>query len=282
VGDAGPSTGAELDDPDGIAVDAAGNLYVADSGNNAIRKLTLTNQSVLVSAVIDAGSESAVPVSPGKIVTIYGGGLGPSVGALASPANGSFGTLLAGTTVSVNAVAAPVIYASDTQVIAIVPYGISGAAANVAVAYQGQVSAAFAVPLALSSPGIFTANQTGAGQAAAINAVEGTLNSAASPVQMGSYISLYLTGEGQTMPGGVDGKLGAVPAATPNLTVTATIDGVPAPVQYAGGVYGAVAGLLQVNLQIPAGVRPGGYVPVVVRVGNASTVDGAVWIAVSN
>jgi uncharacterized protein (TIGR03437 family) len=39
--------------------------------------------------------------------------------------------------------------------------------------------------------------------------------------------------------------------------------------------------LLQVNLQIPSGVPPGGYVPVVLQVGNASTAPGAVWIAVS-
>lgn len=58
--------------------------------------------------------------------------------------------------------------------------------------------------------------------------------------------------------------------------------GIPAVVQYKGGVYGTVAGLMQVNVQIPPGVTPGGYVPVVLTVGTASTVDGAVWIAVSN
>jgi uncharacterized protein (TIGR03437 family) len=45
-------------------------------------------------------------------------------------------------------------------------------------------------------------------------------------------------------------------------------------------VFGIVAGLMQVNVLIPSGVEPGGYVPVVLRVGDAATVDGAVWIAV--
>jgi len=39
---------------------------------------------------------------------------------------------------------------------------------------------------------------------------------------------------------------------------------------------------MQVNVQIPAGVATGGYVPVVLSVGTASTVNGAIWIAVSN
>jgi len=38
---------------------------------------------------------------------------------------------------------------------------------------------------------------------------------------------------------------------------------------------------MQINVQIPNGVQPGGYVPVVLQVGDASTTPGAVWIAVS-
>jgi sugar lactone lactonase YvrE len=39
-GDGGPAIGAELDLPVGLAVDSSGNLYIADSGNNAIREVT--------------------------------------------------------------------------------------------------------------------------------------------------------------------------------------------------------------------------------------------------
>ena len=51
-------------------------------------------------------------------------------------------------------------------------------------------------------------------------------------------------------------------------------------VQYAGGAPGQVAGLMQINVQIPGGVQPGGYVPVVVQVGNMVSGPGT-WIAVS-
>ena len=38
-GDGGPATSAELQSPVGVAVDSAGNLYIADQGNNVIRKV---------------------------------------------------------------------------------------------------------------------------------------------------------------------------------------------------------------------------------------------------
>jgi hypothetical protein len=38
-GDGGPAVTAQLDDPNGIAFDAAGNLYFADSNNQRIRRI---------------------------------------------------------------------------------------------------------------------------------------------------------------------------------------------------------------------------------------------------
>ena len=64
--------------------------------------------------------------------------------------------------------------------------------------------------------------------------------------------------------------------------MSATIGGLPAVVQYAGAAPGEVAGLMQVNLQIPSGIQSGGYVPVVLRVGNVGTALDAVWIAVAD
>jgi uncharacterized protein (TIGR03437 family) len=285
-GDGGPATSAAIsggtNEDLSLAVGNTGNVYLGDAPANAVRLLTPTSETVLIGAVVDAASESAAPVSPGQIVAIYGSGLGSSQLAVASPTDGSFGTEVAGATVSFNGIPAPLIYTSATQVSAIVPYSISGSVANVTVSYQGAVSSALPVPVAASSPGFFTSNSTGAGQAAALNAIDNTLNNAANPVKIGAYISLFVTGEGQTTPSGVDGKLATVPLPSPVLSVTATVGGLPAVVQYKGAVYGAVAGLMQLNLQIPAGVTPGGYVPVVLQIGSASTVNGAVWIAVSN
>jgi sugar lactone lactonase YvrE len=42
-GDQGPATFAYLDQPFGVAVDSAGNIYIADTGNNVVRGVSATN-----------------------------------------------------------------------------------------------------------------------------------------------------------------------------------------------------------------------------------------------
>jgi uncharacterized protein (TIGR03437 family) len=253
-------------------MDGGGNVYIADAGNGVVRILRPTNHSLLIGAVVDAASQRAGPVSPGKIVVVYGAGLGPSQLIQNRPSNALFGTELAGTVVSFNGIAAPILYTSATQVAAVVPYAVTGTTAQVMVTYRGDASTAFTVPVSASAPSLFTLNQAGWGQAAAINAVDGTANTAANPVRIGGFVSLYATGEGQTGP--------STPPR-PVLPVSVTVGGVPATIQYAGGAPGQVAGLMQVNVQIPGGVQPGGYVPVVLQVGDRTS-SPAVWIAVAN
>jgi len=45
-GDNGPATAAELDSPAGLAVDAAGNLYIADTHNHRVRKLSAATGTI--------------------------------------------------------------------------------------------------------------------------------------------------------------------------------------------------------------------------------------------
>lgn len=280
-GDGGVATQASMNQPVGVAVDASGNVYVADQGNNVVRLLQPNDSPVLIGAVVDAATESAISVTPGKIVAIYGWGLGPAALVSNQPPNGAFGTKVAGTTVTFNGVAAPLIYTSAGQLGAIVPYETAGSAtANVVVTSANGVSPAFSVPVASAAPSFFSSNGSGAGQIAAVNA-DGTLNDAAHPVAAGGYVSLYATGEGQTVPPGTDGALAMTNYPKPVLPVSVTVGGIAVTPVYAGAAPTEVLGLMQVVIQIPPGVQPGGYVPVQLKVGAGATVSGAAWIAVS-
>jgi uncharacterized protein (TIGR03437 family) len=136
------------------------------------------------------------------------------------------------------------------------------------------------VPVAAVAPALFIADSSGKGQAAASNQ-DGTVNGAAHPAKVGSYISLWLTGVGQMNPTGVDGLPGAAPLPQPAAPVTVTIGGQLVQPQYAGQAPYAVAGVMQINAQIPGGTQAGNAVPVVVQVGGVSTQAG-VTIAVGN
>ena len=279
-GDGGTATNARLSAPSSVAVAAAGNLYVADTGNNAIRLLQFAaGTGVTASAVANGASNLAGPIAPGLVVVIYGSGLGPSqVVPYQLDSNGLVPTNLAGTSVVFNGALAPVIYTSANQVAAVVPYGITGPSAQVFVQYLGQASPPITAPVATAAPALFTLDGSGKGQAAAFNQ-DGSLNGAAHPAKAGSYVSLIATGAGQTNPPGMDGLPAAAAGAPPLLPVAVTIGGKAAQVQYAGGAPNMVAGVMQVNAQIPAGL-PSGNVSVVVQVGSFSTQAG-VTIAVT-
>src|SRR6185437_3713712 len=56
TGDGGPATNAELNNPSGIAVDATGDLFIADTGNNRIRRVyALTGTIVTIAGTGTAG-----------------------------------------------------------------------------------------------------------------------------------------------------------------------------------------------------------------------------------
>ena len=252
-GDGALALNAMLSQPWAVAVDAGGNVYVADAANNAVRMLTPVSASLTVNAVTNAASNLAGAVSPGELVVLYGAGLGGV------------------RTVLFNGVAGPLLYAAPGQVGAVVPYAVGGGPVQVVAQNAGAASAPVAVASAATAPGLFTADGSGLGQAAAVNQ-DGTRNGAAAPAAAGSVLSLYATGEGQTVPLGVDGKLGAAPLPQPVAPVTVKIGGVAAEVRFAGGAAGQIAGVLQVNVVVPAGLA--GAVPVVLTVGGVPSQAG--------
>jgi len=232
------------------------------------------------SGVVNAASYEGGAISPGEIVAIFGVAMGPGSLAGAQISSPHFvDNSLEGARVYFDGIAAPLVYTTAKQVSAIVPYEVAGkTATQMRVEYLGAFSDPVSVPVTAAVPGIFTGDFSGTGQGAILNQ-DGTLNSAANPAERNSVVSIYATGEGQTTPAGLDGKIASDAPPKPALPVTVTIGGIFADVIYAGGGQGLVAGGMQINARVPANATPGNAVPVMVSVGDINSRSG-VTIAV--
>ena len=199
-------------------------------------------------------------------------GLRRALSGTVDPSTGKMVSQLAGTTVLFNGVAAPLLYASATQVNAIVPYEAAGCTqAMLQVQYQGVLSSSMTLPCATAAPGIFTFNASGSGPAAAANQ-DGTFNGPSSPAAKGSYVTLYFTGGGQTNPAGVTGSItGTSTLKWLTQTTSVTVGGVAATVAFDGAAPTFVDGVLQLNIQLSGNTPSGSALPVVIKVGTASS-----------
>lgn len=65
--------------------------------------------------------------------------------------------------------------------------------AQITVTFEGQPSPPLPVQVVGSSPGVFTLDASGKGQAVALNQ-DSSLNTASNPAKVGDVISLYVTG----------------------------------------------------------------------------------------
>jgi len=241
--------------------------------------LTVTAPNPTISKITNGASFATGNISPGEVVTLFGTDLGPGTPAtLTLDSSGKVNTTLGGVQVLFNGIAAPLIYVSSTQVSAVVPYEVAQFAnVNVTVKFGGQTSAAVAATVTTTAPGVFTLNSSGTGPGAILNqnlSVNAPNNAAA----RGETVVIYLTGEGQTAPLGVTGKVTTV-SATPPLTpapllpVAVLIGGQPASISFVGQAPGLVSGVLQINAVVPQTAGTGA-VSLTVSVGNNTSQNG--------
>jgi uncharacterized protein (TIGR03437 family) len=239
------------------------------------------------STISNSASGAFGSISPGELITIKGTNIGPATATSFSVGpGGTVSSTLAGVQVLFDTIPGTPTYVSASQINVIVPYEIAGrATTTVTVVYQNQTSAGISQTVAAQAPGIYTFSATGSGQASVLNQ-NGTLNGPSSglviggqtvsttPAAVGSVIAVYMTGGGQTNPASLTGTVTPVAQLYKlPVTVTATINGVNAPVQFAGAAPGLVTGVVQVNIQVPAGVTGSGL-PLSVTINGSVTASG--------
>ena len=208
------------------------------------------------------------------IVTLFGTGMGPSNVISAALVNGFFDTKVSDTRVLFDGAPAPMIYTSAGQVAAIVPYGLYGRlSTTVQVEYLGVRSNGLVLRVETSLPGLFSANSSGRGPGAILNQ-DNSVNTVTNLTARGQAIVLYATGEGQTTPVGIDGKIIGFDLRKSLLPVSVKVGGVDCTVEYAGSAPGLVSGVFQVNVRLNNSVPSGLAVPVVLQVGSAASQDG--------
>ncbi|HLX42284.1 MAG TPA: hypothetical protein VKR43_02570 [Bryobacteraceae bacterium] len=249
-GDGGQATSATIYFPHGVAVDASGNVYIADTVNHAIRLLQLQTPAISTSGVFNSASFAA-EISPGALGTILGTNF---IGASAT-AQPPLPLSLGGLTVSINGQLAPILHVQPNLVNFQVPWEISPGPATVTINVNGVSSNSISVPVLTAGPGVFILT----GGVPAVQNSDYTLNNASNPAHVGSTIIVYLTGSGPVSPLVGDGIASpSNPIAVLTSQYSAVLGTTPAPITFAGLVPGAV-GLVQMNIMVPASLGLGTY-----------------------
>jgi uncharacterized protein (TIGR03437 family) len=243
----------------------------------AQRRLAFAPPNLNVGGTVNNASFAAnTPVAPGSLVSIFGTGLsGANQSAGGAPLPVALGT----TALTLGGMPVPLIHAFPLQVDAQVPWELARQAqAQLAIVTDDLNGNTVSVPLAQFSPGLYSADGSGAGQGAIL--INGATKLAApanskyngQPARRGvDFINIFATGLGPVTHQPVTGAPApAIPLAETTKAVTVTIGGVPAPVEFAGLAPGWV-GLYQVNVQVPANAPVGDAVPIALSVGGAAS-----------
>jgi uncharacterized protein (TIGR03437 family) len=171
-------------------------------------------------------------------------------------------------TVTVNGKASPIYFVSAGQINFLVPYATTGSTATIAVQNNGANSNTVTVPLAATSPGVYTLDQSGSGPGAILHA-DFSLVNASNPATAGETVLVYLTGMGTVNPSVSDGTAGTPTTLyRSNADVGVLVAGKPAAVSF-NGLAPGFPGLYQLNVTLPSPLGASGNVPLVIQTNNA-------------
>jgi uncharacterized protein (TIGR03437 family) len=236
--------------------------------------------SPATAAVFSSASYASGPVAPQEIVALFGPGMASGT---ASASSLLLPTVLGGTSVRItdsagNSQLAPLFAVTSGQANILVPAGLAAGRATVTVLHGSTAALTGSVTIASSAPGLYSANQDGAGVVAAgaylftaSNQVTTPAVFACNPPAVRSCLAAPLS------LGGATDKLYVALYGTGirgAASVQCFLGGQSVPVLYAGPV-ASDAGLDQVNILIPKSLAGAGNVRVyLVADGVASNVVG--------
>jgi uncharacterized protein (TIGR03437 family) len=271
-----------LSAPLGILVDRQDTLYVGDTGNNRVVHFLKP-----VTVINAATQQPTVPIGLGAMCSLYGQGLATTKQQAKSSA---LPIALAGRELVVNdQIKAPLLYVSPGLVNFVFPINAPLGSQRIAARTSDteELLAGGPVLVATYSPGFFTHDGSGAGQAAVRNHDQ-TINSATNPAARGSIVSLYGTGQGPVVSPVADGQ--PAPMAPDNTIAAPTSDANTclnkqpavcvalggsgggsqlAEIQYSGLAPGLV-GVWLVNIKVPTSGLLGNTISVRALIGGAN------------
>ncbi|MBS1857401.1 MAG: hypothetical protein JST11_18680 [Acidobacteria bacterium] len=275
AGDNGAAGGAEFNGEFGVALDVAGNVYIADSGNNRIRKISSVGAAVppaISAASVTNGASFKSGISPGELITIFGTNLSNNVHGIAAFSQVPLPASLAGASVLIGGKAIPLFdvvnIGGTEQISAQAPFEIAGQqSVSIAINNGRTQSAAIQVPVAAAQPGIFLPDGV---NGAFLHGADNSLVNAASPASAGEVVVLYCTGLGAVTPAGTTGAVASsTTLSNTNLAPTVTVGSTSAAVAFSG-LAPALVGLYQINFTVPAGT-PSGSANVVVTMNGVTS-----------
>lgn len=228
-----------------MAMDAAGMLHLIGS-TGTVSALSVTpgqpspSPAPFLYAVVNAASTTlGQSLVPGEVVSLFGDNLGPSAGVFGQADNtGTLPNSIAGTQVLLDGVPLPLLYVSQGQINAVIPFfGLPGYP-SIAVRTPSGLTTALYFATIQADPAIFLRD----GHAAALNE-DGSVNSESNPARAESIVTVWATGLGLVQPTPPDGQIATI--AQPFTCCWAASNGVV----YQGAAPGMVTGVVQFNVR---------------------------------